>query len=335
MAKQMKTKSYHAKVMLWSAVIILLGATLLPLTGYIYVGATTASAQSADETNPRANYWRAVREGSSGYVASQGPYTTNVLVQNGGQNWRQWRNGPVSSYTPWFLAVILGLILLFHLFKGRVKVDAPLSGERVKRWSTGERILHWYTAVLFIILAITGLSLLFGRAVLIPVLGPAGFAAWAGFSMTLHNYLGPFFCVGVLLEIVVWIRHNIPNAADMKWFAQGGGMLSSSHPPAGRMNGGEKLWFWVICTFGLAVCVTGIILDFPNFEQTRETMQLVNLIHAVAAIVWVSVAIGHIWIGTLGTEGSLEAMTSGEVSAEWAKQHHNLWYEEVKKKEAG
>ena len=36
------------------------------------------------------------------------------------------------------------------------------------------------------------------------------------------------------------------------------------------MNGGEKVWFWIIATFGVAVCVTGLILDFPNFEQTRE-----------------------------------------------------------------
>ena len=102
---------------------------------------------------------------------------------------------------------------------------------------------------------------------------------------------------------------------------------------AGRINGGEKLWFWIICTFGVAVCVTGIILNFPNFEQTRETMQIASVIHVIAANLWLAVAIGHMWIGTLGTEGSLEAMTTGQVSAEWAKQHHDKWYEEVKAKQ--
>lgn len=332
MAKQQNTKSRHAKIILWSLVVILLGATLLPLTGYIYVGVTSASAQTAGDENPRANYWRAVREGGEGYVASQGPYTTNTLIQNGGQNWRQIRNGPVSNYTPWLLAAVIGAILLFHLFKGRVKLSEPRSGKTVERWSMGERTLHWYTAILFIILAITGLSMLFGRVVLIPLLGPQGFAAWASVAMLAHNYLGPFFAVGILIEIVWWIRHNLPTAADLTWFAQGGGILSSkhAHPPAGRMNGGEKLWFWIICTFGVAVCVTGIILNFPNFEQTRETMQIASIIHAVTAIIWTAVAIGHIWIGTLGTEGSLEGMTSGRVSEEWAKQHHSQWYEEVK-----
>ncbi len=333
MAKQRKIRSRHAKIMLWSVVAIMLGATLLPLTGYLYVGITTAIAQATQDSNPRANYWRAVREGNEGYVASKGPYTTNTLIQNGGQNWRQIRNGPISTFTPWILASVLGLIVLFHIVVGRVKVEGPRSGRLVKRWSLGERVLHWYTAILFIILAITGLSMLFGRAVLIPLLGPTGFSAWANFSITLHNYLGPFFFVGILLEIVLWMRHNIPNAEDFKWMATGGGLLSHDHVSAGRINAGEKLWFWVICTFGVVVCVTGVILNFPNFGQTRETMQIASIIHAIAANLWLAMAIGHIWIGTLGTEGSLEAMTKGRVSAEWAKQHHDKWYEEVKTKE--
>lgn len=319
--------------MLWSVIAIMLGATLLPLTGYLYVGITSASAQATDDSNPRANYWRAVREGSEGYVASSGPYTTNTLIQNGGQNWRQIRNGPVSTFTPWILATVIGLIVLFHIVVGRVKLEESRSGQLVKRWSLGERVLHWYTAILFIILAITGLSMLFGKAVLIPLLGPVGFSYWASFSITLHNYLGPFFCVGILLEIVLWMRHNLPTAEDFKWLATGGGLLTRGHVSAGRINGGEKLWFWMICTIGVAVCVTGVILNFPNFEQTRETMQIASIIHMITANLWLAVAIGHMWIGTLGTEGSLEAMTSGQVSAEWAKQHHDKWYEEVKGKE--
>lgn len=332
MAKQLKSKKRQAKIILWTLVTIMLGATLLPLTGYIYVGVTDATAQSVTDTNPRANYWRAVRGGDEGYVSSSGPYTVNTLVQNGGQNWRQIRNGPVANYTPWLLAGVVGLIIIFHLVKGRIRIEEPLSGRTVERWSMGERILHWYTAILFIILAITGLSLLFGRAVLIPLLGPAGFSAWASFAVMAHNYLGPFFCVGILIEIVWWFRHNIPNASDFKWFAQGGGILSKSHPSAGRMNGGEKLWFWIICTVGVAVCVTGVILDFPNYGQTRETMQIASIIHAITAIGWTAVAIGHIWIGTLGTQGSLEGMTSGRVSEEWAKQHHDKWFDDIESK---
>jgi formate dehydrogenase subunit gamma len=321
--------------MIWSAVIILIGALVLPLSGYVYIAINDAIAASAAEqqTNPRANYWRAVREGNDGYTAASGPYTTSVLIQNGGQNWRQLRNGPVASVLPWILAVVVLAIGLFALMRGRIRLDHPASGRTVERWSLNERVLHWYTAVLFIILAITGLSLLIGRAMLIPLLGLNGFAAYASFAIALHDYLGPFFVVGVLLEIVAWARHMLPEPSDMAWFKQGGGFFGrGKHPHAGRINAGEKyITFWLgLVVFGVAVCITGLILDFPNFAQSRETMQLANLVHGVTGIIWVALALGHMYLGSVAMEGTLDAMTKGRVSVEWAKQHHDLWYEEVR-----
>lgn len=194
-------------------------------------------------------------------------------------------------------------------------------------------MLHWYTTILFILLAITGLSLLFGRAVLIPLLGLEGFAAYADVAIDLHNYLGSLFAVGVALMLILWGKHNIPNKVDWHWFKQGGGFLKNSrHPSAGRINGGEKAWFWTIATMGVAVIVTGFILDFPNFGQIRGTMQIAHIFHAALAVVWISFAFGHIYIGTIGTEGALEGMTKGEVSVEWARQHHDLWYQEIQRK---
>ncbi len=320
----------HARIMLVSALIIAVGAMVLPLTGYLYVDVVSAQTAEPQNANPRANYWRAVREGDQGYTAASGPYTTNVLIQNGGQNWREFRNGPIANYLPWVLAVVVLMIGLYHIIKGPQRLKKPLSGKTVARWSLGERTLHWYTAVLFIILSITGLSLLFGRAVLIPLLGPEGFAAWAGLAILAHNYLGPFFVVGVLLEILIWMRFNFPNKTDWNWLKNAGGMFSGEHVSAGRSNGGEKLWYWVIATFGVAVCVTGLILDFPNFGQVRETMQLTSIIHAIAAVIWVAISLGHIYLGLIGSPGALEGMTTGRVSVEWAEHHHDLWYEQVK-----
>ena len=329
-------RTRRRRTLLWSLALILSGAMLLPLGGYLYVAFKPAYAQSSageqQQTNPRANYWRAVRDGSRGYTSASGPYTTNVLIQNGGQNWREVRNGPISTYTPWILAVsVLGIGLLYFI-RGPSRLEHRPSGATVERWSLPERVMHWYTATLFILMAITGLSLLFGRAIIIPWLGLEGFGAYAAFAVALHNYLGPFFIVGVLLELISWFRYNIPNQTDVEWFKQGGGILKRTHPSAGRMNGGEKAWYWIIATFGVAVCISGLVLDFPNFGQSREAMQLANVIHAVSAMIWLAVALGHMYIGTLGTEGALEGMTTGYVSVEWAKQHHNLWYEEVSRR---
>jgi formate dehydrogenase subunit gamma len=336
MTSKANKRARAKKIALWSFLSIFLGAMLAPLSGYLYVAISgPAHAQAAEETNPRANYWRAVREGFSGYSAVKGQ-EANVLIQNGGHNWRQWRNGPIATYGPWLLGLVVAALAVFFLAKGRLPVSGTQSGQKVLRWSTFERNLHWINAVMFIALGITGLSLLFGKAVLIPLLGPEGFAVWAEAAIAIHNLVGPVFILTTAVIILVWIRHNIPASHDVEWFKLGGGYLrKGKHPHAGRMNGGEKLWFWIIATVGVAVVVTGVILDFPNFGQTRETMQLSNLIHAAGSMIWIAFALGHIYMGLIATEGAMEGMTTGYVSKEWAQQHHDLWYEQVKDQQVG
>ncbi len=336
------TWSRRRRMMAWSVAIILVGAMVMPLTGYLYVAIDNAFAQQAapearsaadQQTNPRANYWRAVRRGYDGYTAASGPYTTNVLIQNGGQNRRQLRNGPVASFSAWVLAIVVGAIILFAIVRGQIKLHhRPTSGRTVERWNMGERVLHWYTAALFIVLSITGLSMLFGREVLIPLMGYAGFSAYAAVAIALHNYLGPFFVIGVILEIVVWIRDALPESTDWEWLRRAGGFFGKgAHPSAGRINAGEKyLTFWVgLVILGSAVSITGVLLDFPNLWQARETMQVANLIHGVAATLWLALILGHIYLGAWGVEGTLPGMISGRVSVEWAKEHHDVWYEQT------
>jgi len=321
----------YKRIVLWSIAIILVGAMVLPLGSYVYTGIQSAHAQAVEDSNPRANYWRAVRGGDQGYTAVKGQ-EAGVLMQNGGQIWRQLRNGPIATIGGWTLFVIALAIALFFGLKGPIMLDDGLSGRTVARWSTANRILHWYTAILFIILAITGLSMLFGRAVLIPLLGPEGFAAWADISKGLHNYGGPAFSIGVVLMLVFWARHNLPEKGDWNWLRQGGGLIGKGkHPPAGRINAGEKiLSYGAMLTFGVAVVVSGFILDFPNYGQGRELMQIASVIHSIASLIWVAITLGHIYLGSVGQEGALEGMSTGRVDENWAKQHHSRWYEEVR-----
>lgn len=331
-----RKRSAHVRALGWSLAVILVGAMVAPLSGYVYLAiapeAQAAEAQEGfDAENPRAETWTGARQGNTGYTSASGPYTTNNLIQNGGENWRNLRNGPVAGLTPWLMAVSLLALGLMYLVVGPHKIEGPLSGRKVLRWSGFERAMHWFVAVTFIILAITGLSLLFGRAVLIPLLGHEGFALWAEASKWLHNVVGPFFTVGILLMLLAWARNNIPNAVDVEWFKKGGGMFTGKHVSAGRMNGGEKVWYWfVVVIGGGVVCTTGLILDFPNFGQSRELMQLANLIHGVLAILWIAISFGHIYLGVIGAKGALEGMTTGYVSEEWAREHHDLWLEELK-----
>ena len=341
------------RITLASVVLMVVGAMVLPLAGYVYVGLSDAYAQGsgAQDENPRANYWRAVREGQSrvtqdganlNYSSVTGrpmPGSDAVwlnreadnLINGAGQNWRQIRNRVVAVYGGWILFGLIVVTLLFYVIRGRVDLEGGASGVKVLRWTAWERFVHWVTAVSFVVLAVTGLSLLFGRTILIPLMGPEGFSVWAAMAMGLHEFVGPWiFTPGVALMIGMWLVNNLPEKGDIEWWLKGGGIIGSSHPSSGRLNSGEKLWFWFIATFGVACIVTGVILAFPvEWAQTRSTMQLSSVIHGVSALLWIAFWMGHAYIGTIGSEGSLEAMTTGYVDVNWAKQHHDRWYEEV------
>ena len=322
------------RAMTRALLVIVFSAMLLPVASYL-VSDGDGHAQVVNDQNQRSNFWRAVREGNAGYSAVSGA-ESGVFINNGGQNWRQMRNGLIANYGGWTIIAALVAIALFYAIRGKIKVNAERSGLTVPRWQLWERVMHWYTAVLFVILALTGLSILFGRVVLIPVLGAQGFSLWANLSINAHNIIGPFFTLGVFAMLLLWVRNNIPNAIDLKWLAAGGGIIGHQHPSAGKANGGEKIWYWIVILVGLlAVCVSGLglvgwLAQLGLVDGTRATMQNMHQIHSIAALIWIVVFFGHVYIGTLGTEGALEGMTRGRVSAEWAKQHHDLWYEEVK-----
>lgn len=323
------TLTKRKRIMSLTGVIMLLAIFLLPMTGYIATGFAVAEDEQIAETNPRSDYWRSVRDNTQGYSAVTGR-ESNELIQGSGQVWRQLRNGPIAQYGSWLLGFTFSVLALFYIWRGQVALTHPRTGKTVERWTLKERRMHWLTAGLFVVLAITGLSLLYGRAVLIPLFGHHGFAAYAGIAKWIHNILGPVFMVGLLSMTFNWFSNNFFNKIDLQWFKDFGGMIGDKHPSAEKLNGGEKMWFWSLVTMGLALCFSGLVLDFPNFDQQRELLQLSHLIHVITALLLIAFAFGHIYIGTVGTEGALEGMVTGQVDTAWAQQHHDLWLKELK-----
>ena len=324
-----------------AAIITVLGSLLLvaalPLTGYVANEAgllQTARAQESTEksedeaVNPRAEYWRAVRQGTEGYSAVSGE-EAGVLIQNGGENWRNIRNGPLSFLGGSFIIAVLIALLAKHIIKGKDKLETR-TGRTVTRWSAFERVMHWYVAISFIVLAITGLSLIFGRTVLIPLLGKEGFAAWAQLAKPIHDYLSLPFAAGLAILLLMWIGKNAPKAYDLEWLKSMGGAIGDGHPPAGFFNAGEKVFYWLLFFSGIAMTVSGFFLLFPNLGTVRETMQFWHIVHLCSGLFVIGVALGHMYLGSIGTEGVLEGMVHGEVDEGFAKQHHSVWYEEVK-----
>ncbi|MGD2032124.1 MAG: formate dehydrogenase subunit gamma [Gammaproteobacteria bacterium] len=316
------------RIMVFTIALALATAMALPLIGYVAVDMAQAQEQAASGDNPRADYWRAVREGVQGYSAVQGQ-EADVLIQNGGQNWRQVRNGPIATYGAWTMLAMIAVLAIYHLLTGGYKMPER-SGKKIFRWPGIDRFIHWYTAVLFIILAITGFSLLWGRAVLIPVMGKEGFAAWANIAKPIHDYLALFFVAGLVVMLVKWMHHNIPKAYDLEWFLKGGGYLGGGHhPPAGFANAGEKALFWTLFFAGIAMMISGFYLLFPNLDTGRAGMQLANTVHGISSLVCSVFIVMHIYLATIGSEGALEGMVSGYVDETYAKNHHPIWYDEI------
>jgi formate dehydrogenase subunit gamma len=215
-----------------------------------------------------------------------------------------------------------------------------------------ERFAHWLTAVCFIVLALTGLNLLYGKHVLLPVLGPTVFAALTLAGKYAHNYLAFGFMVGVVMMVVLWVRHNIPNKVDFQWLAKGGGLfVKGVHPPSKKFNAGQKFIFWTVVLGGLSLSLSGISLLFPfTFAMFEPTYSFLNVFgfglptdltpmdemlhsqlwHTWIALGLIAIVIAHIYIGSLGMEGAFDAVGTGHVDENWAREHHNLWVEEVK-----
>ncbi|HEY0833360.1 MAG TPA: formate dehydrogenase subunit gamma [Azospirillum sp.] len=286
----------------------------------------TQSATGSSE----ADLWQAIRQGAAGTTTLPNP-RAGVLIQSDGEAWRHLRNGPIAAYGTWALGGIVGLLALFFLLRGRIRIDGAKTGRTVERFNLVERAAHWLTAGSFIVLALTGLNLLYGRAVLLPLIGPAPFAALAGWGKLAHNYLGFAFIAGVALIFLMWVRHNLPDRTDAGWVLRAGGLFTRGvHPPARKFNAGQKVIFWSTVGGGAVLGFTGVQLLFPFSFGTLADMQLYQLVHAGTALALAVVIIAHIYIGSLGMEGAFAAMGSGQVEEQWAREHHALWVAEIK-----
>ncbi|APV52440.1 formate dehydrogenase subunit gamma [Betaproteobacteria bacterium GR16-43] len=256
---------------------------------------------------------------------------TNVLIQGTGHEWRKFRNGPETFYGGILLLLPFAALLGFYLLRGPIKVHDPLTGRTIERFNGVERTTHWTMAISFVVLAFSGIVILFGKHIILPWLGHSAFSTVTIFSKTLHNFVGPLFIFALVIFIILFAKDNIPKAHDWQWIPKFGGMISGEHVPSGKFNAGEKALFWSLVA-GLCVIlsITGLILDFPNWNQSREAMQVANVVHGVCAIFAMAMACFHIYLGTIGMEGAYKAMKTGVVDETWAKEHHEIWYQEVK-----
>jgi len=341
--------------------VFLLTFLALVFTGLSGEMAVPVHAQNAQSvwgaplgSNSNSDLWRAVKDGERGKVSIPDK-KSGVLVQNGGQIWRDVRNGPMFTYEVTAIFAIIALLSLFYMLRGRIRIESGKSNISITRFNSLERYSHWLLAVSFIILGLSGLNMIYGKFLFIPAFGKENYAAIAQAGKWLHNFVAFAFIAGLVLILVLWLKHNFPNKYDIIWLKKGGGMFSKhSHPPAKKFNAGQKILFWLIIIFGASISLSGISLLFPFqislFSETFsiinlfgfdlptqlngiEEMQLSQVWHSVMGIFMICVIIAHIYIGSVGMEGAFDAMGSGEVDKNWAKEHHSVWVEELESNE--
>jgi len=275
--------------------------------------------------------WREVRSGTPQTTTVVGR-ETNILIQTQGQTWRAARVPLIFAGGMLVAVALLGLAITF-LITGSLDVppeERRGGGRLIERFAPMDRYAHWLLAITWVTLAITGLILSLGKSVLLPLIGYTLFSWLAILSKNLHNFVGPILIVAIPLMVVRYIRYNGISAEDFKWFSNLPGYFKGHEYPSDRFNAGEKLVFWlVLVVLSTILVLSGLVLVFPNFDQTRSTMQWANVVHVIVAYGAIALALVHIYLGTIGQVGSYKAMRYGYVDESWAKHHHERWHRAV------
>lgn len=311
-----------------------------------------------------AEMFRALRFNEADVSVSSRAPAADVLIQDTGMAWLQFRQGPLAQWGGGALLGILALLVLFYVARGKIRIDGEITGQTILRFNSIERFAHWLLATSFILLAITGLVVFFGRQGLIPLIGHEAYAGLARGSKWIHNSVSWAFMLSIVMVFFLWVWHNIPNRTDIKWAMQGGGLfVKGVHPPAKKFNAGQKVIFWSVVLLGGSIALSGLSLLFPfqlpMFAKTfgilnqtglpqllgfgilptemppHEEMQYAAAWHTIVGFAMMVIVIAHIYIGSVGMEGAFDAMGSGQVEKQWAKEHHSIWYEEVTGEQAG
>jgi len=255
-----------------------------------------------------------------------------TIEQPAGRDWRHFHEVTLRWIGAISIIGVLALLIVFYLVRGMVRLESGRSGRVLVRFSGFERFVHWMTAACFIVLALSGLNITFGKPLLLPWLGPEAFTTWSVWAKYAHNYVSFPFALGVVLIFLMWIAWNFPTRVDVEWLREGGGIVGHKHPPAYRFNAGQKMIYWIVVLGGGAVAASGYVLMFPFYGTNIANMQVAEIVHGVIAVLFVAAMLGHIYIGTIGMEGAFEGMWDGTVDVNWAKEHHSLWLDQEAQK---
>ncbi len=314
-----------------SAQVMRLVGAILVLVLSLGIVTAAAAGQSNEPSNNYAgtSLWESVRQNNAALRSQVNSPDGGALVYTEGRDWLSYRTTMLVPYSGYIFAGVTLLLLLFWLIRRSIEVPGGESGKDIQRTTYYERVLHWSLVALFLLLAITGFTVTYGRSLLVPLIGSDGFGQIAAIGKFLHNWSGLVFPLVVLLLLVQFGRRNIYEKGDLSWLLKGGGILTDAHLSAGFFNMGEKIMFWLIMLFGLLISISGLTLDFPIFDLGRAQLAVAHVVHSVIAVFFVVLVFSHAFLAAILVKGTLRAMTRGTVDKNWAKAHHERWHDSL------
>ena len=286
-------------------------------------------------------------DGYSSLPKSQAPEAGNLIQApvrypgtrfvTAGEAWRQVRNHWLVPYGGALLLISLAALAILYFARGPLGHEPAVGGggRRIERFTPFERAAHWANAIAFVLLAISGIVMGFGKFFLLPVMGQTLFGYFTYILKNVHNFAGPLFAVSLVIIIVTFFKDELPRRGDLRWLLNPGAVLGRNReePPSHRFNAGEKVVFWLgVVVLGVIVVGSGLVLDklVPNVPYERSTMQVSHMIHISAAVLMMCLTALHIYLGTVGMRGAYRVMREGYVDEAWAQEHHRYWYEDIK-----
>ncbi|GLP97559.1 formate dehydrogenase subunit gamma [Paraferrimonas sedimenticola] len=308
---------------------------MLVMSAMLLVSGFAIANGDAETTQSQAHMWQAIQEGQQGVTTSQSTFHDQLINVND----ERLIPARETYLAPGIMLAVFGMIAAFAVFiavNGISKLHGGFSGKMVYRWSKFDVFIHWLGAIPCLLLILTGIALLAGRFFIQPYLGDGAWSSLVYLSKEIHDVMAIPFIIGWAVMVVLWAKNQMPAKYDLGWILVVGGYINfgpfkGKHPDAGFANAGEKMWFWTFAFVGALVVASGVVLLFPNLiEPSRSLSMLAVVVHGAGAIIIAAFSIIHIFMATVMSEGGMECMVSGYCDENWAKQHHNVWYDEIK-----
>lgn len=200
--------------------------------------------------------------------------------------------------------------------------------EKLNRYTAAERVNHWMVALTFILLALSGLALF--HPYFFPLSQVFGGGVW---TRILHPFIGAALVLFFGSMFLRFRKSCAMGPADWEWLRHSREMMSGNDrnmPEAGKLNGGQKLLFWLLATCTALLVLSGIVIWRAYFTHLFPVgvVRFAAVVHAAAGVGMIALIIGHIYLA-IWTKESIGAMLYGKVRRAWAKQHHPAWFREM------